>query len=297
MPTVILLTGTPSPNGMMDLWSQLYLIDNGERLGRTITSFRQRFFSAGGYNGYTYKLNSGSDERIQELIQDVCLTMDAADYIQLPEKILVHEYVELPSKIAKQYKTLEKEFLLLLDSDVNIEAPSAAVVGNKLLQLCNGAIYDENRIAHEVHDLKLKALKDIVEDNPTENMLVAYNFKSDLRRLQKTFPEVVVLDKEGKALIEWNKGNIKMLLAHPASAGHGLNAQYGGNVIVWFGMNWSLELYQQFNARLHRQGQTKPVRIIHLLVKNCIDEVVLKAVNAKGVFQSNFKNFFKENLK
>ena len=295
--SMVLLTGTPSPNGLMDLWPQLFLIDKGERLGKSITNYRQRFFYQTGYGGYTYEPRDGASEEIKRLIKDVCITMTAEDYLELPDKVVVDEVIELPSDAMRQYKELKKEFILQLEDGLNIETPSAAAQVNKLLQLCNGAVYDEEGNWHEIHDAKIKALKEIIEDNPTENLLVAYNFKSDLARLQAAFPDAVVLDKEGKALEEWNKGNIKMLLAHPASAGHGLNAQHGGSMIVWFGLNWSLELYQQFNARLHRQGQTKPVRIIRLAAKDCIDNSVLGVLRNKDATQDDLIQFLKYILK
>ena len=295
--SMVLLTGTPSPNGLMDLWPQLFLIDKGERLGKSITNYRQRFFYQTGYGGYTYEPREGAAEQIKRLIKDVCITMTAEDYLELPDKVVVDEVIELPSDAMRQYKELKKEFILQLEDGLNIETPSAAAQVNKLLQLCNGAVYDEEGNWHEIHDAKIKALKEIIEDNPTENLLVAYNFKSDLARLQAAFPDAVVLDKEGKALEEWNKGNIKMLLAHPASAGHGLNAQHGGSMIVWFGLNWSLELYQQFNARLHRQGQTKPVRIIRLAAKDCIDNSVLGVLRNKDATQDDLIQFLKYILK
>lgn len=294
--SILLLTGTPSPNGLMDLWSQLYLIDNGERLGRTITNYRQRFFKPSGYMGYGYKANPDADGKIKSLIKDVCITMSAEDYLELPDRVDLNEYVTLPKDAIKQYEELEKEFLLSLEDGIDIEAPSSGGLVNKLLQMCNGSIYDEDGKAHEIHDAKLQSMKEIIEDNPNENFLVAYNFKSDLVRLQKAFPDSVLLSKSGDELKEWNKGNIKMLLAHPASAGHGLNAQYGGSAIIWFGLNWSLELYQQFNARLHRQGQTKPVRIIHIVAKNCIDEKVLMALRSKAKTQDELLQYLKYQL-
>jgi len=284
------LTGTPSPNGQMDLWSQVYLMDQGERLGRTISNFRSRFFKPSGYMGYSYELLEGSEDKINNLISDLCLSMSADDYLELPDRISVVEKVSLSKNILDQYKELEKEFLLELE-DVGIEAPSAGVLANKLLQFSNGAVYDEQKKYHVLHDEKIDRLKEIIEDNQGENIFVAYNFKSDLERLVKAFPKATVLDKEGKALKAWNKGKVKMLLAHPASAGHGLNAQYGGSVIIWFGLNWSLELYQQFNARLHRQGQTKPVRIIHIVSEKTIDLKVLQALSSKAKTQKDLLDF------
>lgn len=288
--SIVLLTGTPSPQGYIDLWSQLFLIDSGERLGRNITTYRHRFFSQDPY-GYTWELNEGSDKVIQSLISDVCTTMFAADHLKMPGKINITEYIEFDAKSKKQYDELEKEFLLTLAQGTDIEAPSAGVLANKLLQICNGAIYDADKNYHAIHDLKIKALKEIIEDNANENMLIAYNFKSDLERLQKAFPYAKVLSKSGDELKAWNEGKVKMLLAHPASAGHGLNAQFGGSMLVWFGLNWSLELYEQFNARLYRQGQMNTVRVIHIVAKSGIDEKVMLALTSKAKTQKELMTY------
>jgi len=294
--SIVLLSGTPSPNGMMDLWSQMYLIDQGERLGKTITNYRQRFFVPDGYMGYSYKLRPGAKEQIMELIKDVCITMTAEDYLELPECINVNEFIELPDKAKQQYKELEKEFIISLN-DIDIESPSKASLGNKLLQICNGSVYDAERNIHEIHNEKIERLKEIVEDNPEENFLVAYNYKHDLEKLQKAFPKAVKLET-AKQEDDWNKGKIKMLLAHPASAGHGLNLQYGGNVIVWYGLTWNLEYYQQFNKRLHRQGQKNTVRNIHLIAKGCLDEKVLFfALSNKAKTQKDLIDYLKKDLK
>jgi SNF2 family DNA or RNA helicase len=293
--SIVLLSGTPSPNGMMDLWSQMYLIDQGERLGRTITNYRQRFFIPDGYMGYNYKLKPGAKEQIMELIKDVCVTMTAEDYLELPECINVNEFIELPDKAKQQYKELEKEFIISLD-DIDIESPSKAALGNKLLQICNGSVYDAERNVHEIHNEKIERLKEIIEDNPGENFLVAYNYKHDLEKLQKAFPKAVKLET-AKQEDDWNKGKIKILLAHPASAGHGLNLQYGGNVIVWYGLTWNLEYYQQFNKRLHRQGQKNIVRNIHLIAKGCLDEKVLFfALSSKAKTQKDLIEYLKHEL-
>ena len=293
--SIVLLSGTPSPNGMMDLWSQMYLIDQGERLGRTITNYRQRFFVPDGYMGYNYKLKPGAKEQIMELIKDVCVTMTAEDYLELPECINVNEFIELPAKAKQQYKELEKEFIISLD-DIDIESPSKAALGNKLLQICNGSVYDAEKNVHEIHNEKIERLKEIIEDNPGENFLVAYNYKHDLEKLQKAFPKSVKLET-AKQEDDWNKGKIKILLAHPASAGHGLNLQYGGNVIIWYGLTWNLEYYQQFNKRLHRQGQKNIVRNIHLIAKGCLDEKVLFfALSGKAKTQKDLIDYLKHEL-
>jgi len=185
---------------------------------------------------------------------------------------------------------------LTVEGGVDIQAPSAAGLANKLLQMCNGAIYDADKNVHELHSSKIEVLKELIEDNPSENFLVAYNYKSDLIRLKKAFPHGKVVSKSGDEIRDWNQGRIKLLFAHPASAGHGLNMQHGGSCIIWFGLNWSLELYQQFNARVNRQGQTKPVRIIHIVAKGCIDEKVLKALESKADTQDKLMAHLKFSL-
>lgn len=290
---IVLLSGTPSPNGEMDLWSQLYLIDNGERLGRTITSYRRKYFNQD-YMHFKYTIIESCSDIIKKLIKDVCITMSSEDYLDLPEIISLMEYIEIPEKIKKIYKSFKKDFVLSLEHK-DIEAVSSAVLSNKLLQICNGAIYDKDKNTHELHDLKLIALKEIIEDNPNENFLIAYNFKSDLRRILKTIPTAIKLETKEQE-DEWNKGNIKILVAHPMSAGHGLNLQFGGNIIVWFGLNWSLELYQQFNKRLHRQGQKKPVRIIHIVAKGYLDDKIILALNNKAETQQDLINYLKVNI-
>lgn len=274
---MVLLTGTPSPNGIMDLWSQIFLIDKGERLGTHITHFRQRYMQRS-YSGFGYDPVSGAMERVRDAISDVTLAMETEDYLEdLPDRIDVIRSVELPAKNRAEYKQLEEQFVLTIETaDINVV--NAAAKANKCLQFCNGAVYDEERTVHWIHDQKIKELQQLREDNPNENMLVAYNYQPDRDRILKAFPEAVLLDKKGEALDRWNRGEIKMLLAHPASAGHGVNAQHGGAMVVWFGLNWSLELYQQFNKRLHRQGQKETVRIVHLVVEGCIDEKVLYSV-------------------
>lgn len=293
MKSVILLTGTPSPNGIVDLWSQIYLIDQGVRLGKTMSNFRQRFLHPSGYMGYTWEPNKGADIEIQELIKDISISMSSEDYLELPERINLNEYIDLPPDVREQYKELEKEFLLVLESG-DIEALSAATLGNKLLQMCNGAVYDSEGVAHTIHDLKIQALKEIIEDNPNESFLVAYNYRSDHVRLCKSFPQGVSIGKEGVEIQDWNEGKIKLMFAHPASAGHGLNLQKGGSSIVWFGLNWSLELYEQFNARLHRQGQDKPVKVTHLITKDGIDEKVMKALRGKAKTQRDLLEYLKK---
>ena len=282
---MVLLTGTHSPNGLLDLWSQMYLIDYGNTLGRTMTAYKQRFFEQD-YMGYKFTPRAGSADKIHDLLGPHVLSMSAADYLELPDRIELVEGVDLPASTLFAYRHFERTLLAELPEG-EIEAVSAAALANKLLQWCNGAVYtDTAGNWSEVHSAKLDALSDLVEQNPNENVLVAYNYKTDLERLLKRFSDAVVLDKDPETVKRWNAGEISMLLAHPASAGHGLNLQRGGSLIVWFGLNWSLELYQQFNARLHRQGQQKPVRIVHIVANGCIDERVMRVLNEKNAQQS-----------
>ena len=281
---MVLLTGTPAPNGLMDLWSQMYLIDGGQRLFKTLTNFRNRFFTQVGFGGFTYELRPGAAKEIKGRISDICLSMNAKDYLGQEDYLALTERVYLPADVMQDYKRFEKEFYLALDDD-GVTAVSAGVLAGKLLQIANGAVYDENRKVHHVHDEKIERLKEIVEDNPSENLFVAYNFVHDLDRLKKAFPRAVTLSRSGKEMADWNAGKISMLLAHPGSAGHGLNAQFGGRVVVWFGLNWSLELYQQFIKRIHRQGQLGTVRVLHIVADGTIDERLIGGLAIKDQTQ------------
>jgi SNF2 family DNA or RNA helicase len=320
--STVILTGTPSPNGMMDLWSQIYLLDQGERLGRNITKFRNRYFTQDNYVKFKYNLIKGADKEILEKIKDVCLSIEIPGKIQ---PIYLNRYVELPDKIMKSYKELEKEYILsilniktviafyllvafkccnlpmykiLHAMNKDILALSGGALYNKLRQVCNGAVYDEGNSYHEIHSEKIKELKNIIEDNPCENFLIAYNYKHDLERLLKAFPKQAIhLDKDPKTIDNWNKGKIKILIAHPASAGHGLNLQFGGSTIIWFGLDANLEYYLQFNARLTRTGQKKTVKIIHLIIENCIDEDILNtSLKEKDISQNKVISYFKNKL-
>jgi len=281
-----LLTGTPSPNGLIDLWSQIYLIDFGQSLGRTMTAYKQRFFEAD-YMGYKFKARDGSEGSIHNLIAPFTVHMSAEDYLDLPPRIDLTIKTQMPDAALQRYKDFERTLLAELDDGDVVEAMTAAVLANKLLQYANGGLYtDDKKNWSDIHSAKLDALAEILEDNAGENVLVSYNYRFDLERLQKRFPDAVVLDKQQETIDRWNRGETRLLLAHPASAGHGLNIQAGGSLIVWFGMTWSLENYLQFNARLHRQGQTKPVRIIHLVTEDTIDERVLAVLGNKERSQS-----------
>jgi len=289
---MVLLTGTPSPNGLLDLWAQMYLIDYGERLGRTLTGYKQRFFEAD-YFGRKFDLRPGSADKIHGLLSDKIVHMNADDYLDMPARIDLTIGVDLPPEVMSNYLDFERTMLAEIDGE-EVEAATAAVLANKLLQYANGALYTNAAGSWaEAHGVKLDALAEIVEDNPGETMLVAYNYKSDLERLVKRFPQARVLDKKQETIDAWNRGEIPMLLAHPASAGHGLNLQNGGALCVWFGLNWSLEYYQQFNARLHRQGQTRPVRIAHIVSNNTIDQRVLGVLQNKNATQKSLLDALK----
>ncbi len=292
------LTGTPAPNGLMDLWAQIYLLDSGKRLGRTITEYRNNYFSPASRNAttiFSYEPLPGADEQIQNSIKDICISLQAKDYLRLPEKIMNTRYIKLDAKAQKAYDTLEKQRILEMQDEV-IDAGSAGILAGKLLQLANGAIYvntdtqnPKQRDVVEVHDNKIEAFLELVEAEEGKHMLVFYNFQHDLIRikaaLRKKKLEVRELKNNGD-ISDWNAGKIDILLAHPASTAYGLNLQEGGNVVVWFGLNWSLELYQQANARLHRQGQKQPVYIHHLVVTGSVDEDVMAALEKKDDCQT-----------
>jgi len=289
---MVQLTGTPSPNGLIDVWSQMFLLDGGERLGKTMSAYKMRFFQTG-HNGYTLKPVNNADKIIHRLIDDMVISLNVDDYLQMPERIDTVMRVNMPLARLAEYKQLERDFIMQIN-DAEIVAYNAATLAGKLLQYCNGAMYtDELKNWTEIHTAKLDALDEILEDNQDENLLIAYNYKTDLIRLKARYPDAVVLDNDPDIITRWNNGEIKMLLAHPASAGHGLNLQHGGSIIVWFGLNWSLELYQQFNGRLHRQGQTKPVRIVHIVADGCIDDKVMRAIENKAQTQQELLNALK----
>ncbi|WP_373074027.1 SNF2-related protein [Sulfurimonas sp.] len=278
----VILTGTPSPNGYTDIWSQIYVLDQGERLGKNISMYRRTYFDSD-FMGYSYKIKEGAAETIQNKIKDLVLSMSSEDYLELPEYISSVLDTPLTPKLQKLYKDFENDMIIEI-TDANLTAMSAATLSNKLLQFSSGAVYDEDGNVHHIHDLKFDTMDEIIEDNPNDNILVAYNYKHELDRLLKKYPQAVALDKEGKAVKDWNDGKIKMLLAHPASAGHGLNLQYGGSLLVWFGFNWSLELYQQFNKRLHRQGQKNIVRNLHIAVGQ-VEYRLMRSLAKKNVTQ------------
>ncbi len=289
------LTGTPASNGLLDVWAQVFLLDKGERLGKTFSGFRDRYF-IGDYMGYSFEPRPGTEEKIYNKLQDICLTLSAEDYLKMPQRVDNVIPLTMPPKASNQYRELEKEFLLELEQET-VEVTSAAALTNKLVQFSNGALYTDDKGNFEaVHDTKLDALEEIIQEAAGQPVLVAYNYKSDLARIRQRFPKAEHIGNASDTIDRWNTGKVPMLLAHPASAGHGLNLQYGGNIIVWFGLNWSLELYQQFNARLHRQGQKKPVFIHHLAVTDSVDMTVLEALQGKHTTQKALLDALKKDI-
>ena len=283
---VIGLTGTPAPNALIDLWPQVYLLDMGKRLGRFITGYRDRFFTPDKRNReivYSYKLREGAEQRIYELISDLCISMKATDHLKMPELISNRVEVHLSSAERKQYDTLRREMVLRLQ-DGQIDAVNAAALSGKLLQMANGAVYDADGRTLPVHDRKLDALEDLIEAANGKPLLIAYWYKHDLARIQERF-DVRVIDT-ARDINDWNAGRIPVALIHPASAGHGLNLQDGGSTVVWFGLTWSLELYQQLNARLWRQGQRDTVILQHIVTLGTHDEDVMRALERKDMGQA-----------
>jgi SNF2 family DNA or RNA helicase len=302
IPRVVGLTGTPSPNGLIDLWAQMYLIDEGQRLGKSIGRYRDEFFTAGQRNGdivYSYVPKSPAEETEQKIstrISDICLSMTAEDYLKMPDKIMIYDNVEMDEKDYKRYKEFERERILeLIDSDEPLSAASAAALSNKLQQFANGAVYDSERNVMQVHDQKIEKLKELVEAANGNPVLVAYSFKHDLDKITEALKEYKPVKLQTPADIQrWNEGKIQVLITHPASAGHGLNLQKGGNIIIWYGNTWSLELYLQFNARLYRQGQKKPVYIHHIVTKGTVDEKIIRSLGGKKDTQDGLMNCIKE---
>lgn len=280
------LTGTPSPNGLMDLWSELYLLDGGERLEKRFGGFRERYFRPGRSNGYVvyeYLPKRGARDAILNKISDICISMKAEDYLSLPDCIDDEVPVVLDKTARKAYDTLERQMVLALEDD-DLTVTSAAALSNKLLQLANGALYDDNRGVHEIHSAKVDAFLELLESLSGKPALVFYSFVHDKDRildaLHKTGLKVRLLESV-EDQDAWNAGEVDVLLAHPASCAYGLNLQQGGNHIVWFGLPWNYELYVQANKRLHRQGQTEKVIVHHLVVQDSRDEDVMKALGKK----------------
>lgn len=294
---IIGLTGTPSSNGLMDLWAEFKLLDFGERLGRFITHYRNNYFVPDKRNGeiiYSYKPLPYAEDAIYRKISDITISMKSTDHLQMPELITSQYEVQLSEDEKQRYEELKADFILELPEG-EITAANAASLTGKLSQLANGAIYDDEGNIVEFHDRKLDALEDIIESANGKPLLVAYWFKHDLQRIKKRFDVREI--KTSKDIIDWNNGDIPVAVIHPASAGHGLNLQAGGSTLIWFGLTWSLELYQQTNARLWRQGQSSGTVVIeHIITKGTIDERILKALSLKEVSQNALIDAVKANL-
>lgn len=286
------LTGTPTSNGLMDLWAEIGILDGGQRLGKFIGRYREAYFKAGSMNPQTgvvfqYVPREGAEEQIYERISDITISMKALDYLQMPECIMSSHEVEMSTQEKKLYDMLAKDLLIPLE-DGDIDAANAAALSGKLLQMANGAVYDENGTARRIHNHKLEALEDLIEAANGQSVLVAYWFKHDKKRIEEHLTKMGCSPrdiKNSEDIRDWNAGNIPVALIHPASAGHGLNIQQGGHILIWFGLTWSLELYQQTNARLWRQGQTDVVTIHHIITKGTVDEDVMAALEEKDVTQ------------
>ena len=277
---VIGLTGTPTSKGIEDLWSEIYLLDEGERLGKTLTEYRRNYMVAIPIQNYIiYKAQKGALERVSAKLTDICISMQARDYLHLIPAQKIETRITLDAKAVKLYDTLKQDNIIEVSADAVAVADNERVMVGKLKQVASGAIYDDQGKWHELHDCKLDALREIVEE-ADDNILIAYEYRHELERIQRELPDAVLLG-EGDTLHRWCSGEISIGIANAQSLGHGLNLQRGGSIIVWYSLPWSLEIYQQFNARLNRQGQTKCVRIYHLIARNTIDEVIMQVLNGR----------------
>mgnify|MGYP000885546895 CR=1 FL=1 len=299
---IVELTGTPAPHSLLDLWPQVYLLDQGQRLGKTIGGFRERYFNPDKRNAvqvFTYKPKDGAEESVKSLLSDICISMKAEDYLDLPPEIDDNIPVALTPTAQKAYDELERKALLQVD-DQRIDAGSAGVLTNKLLQLSNGAVYDDQHKVVKIHDCKLEAFLELVEALDGQHALVFYNFQHDRDRILEALKKLklrVRVFKGPQDERDWNSGKIDILLAHPASCAYGLNLQQGGHHVIWFGLNWSLELYQQANKRLHRQGQTQPVIVHQLVTKGSVDEDVISSLQDKAHTQETLMQALKARIR
>lgn len=292
------LTGTPAPNGLMDLWSQLYLLDRGERLGKTIGAYRQRWFYPGagfGHVVYDWCPRDNAHAEISRAISDICISMKSEDYLTLPPAMMNRVEVSLPEKAMQEYRQLERDLILSMDG-TDITAATAAALSNKLIQFANGFCYGDHGAPVTMHEAKLDALAEVVEDCAPRPVMVFYWYREDLAMLQARFPKACTL-KTVQDIQDWNAGKIPLLLVHPASAGHGLNLQQGGSIAIWYSLTWSLELYQQANKRLHRSGQEHTVIIHHIIAKGTIDEEVMKALEGKKTGQDGLMEAIKAKVR
>lgn len=293
------LTGTPAPKNIMDLWAQIYLIDGGERLGKNMTKFRQQYFYPTHQltdHVFNWELKDGAKDEIHDKISDVTVSMEHKDYLEMPERIDSVKEAKLSKKERALYEQLEQDMIIedTENDDKDIVALNSAALSQKLLQLSNGAVYTDDGTYKHIHDKKLEMLDEIVEEAQGKPILVFYNFKHDRDRILERYSFAEEL--EGDYMRRWNNGEIQMLIAHPASAGHGLNLQHGGSIMVWFGLTWNLEYYEQANARLYRQGQKKTTVIHHLLTENSIDQRVYDALKNKKLNQSELMRAVKARI-
>ena len=316
VPYVIGLTGTPAPNSYLDLWPQIYLLDGGARLGRTVSDYRYRYFKPGAHKGhvvYEWIMRLGAQDAINRKLKDLCLSMSAEDWLDLPDTIYNTIPVSMDAAAEKRYKRFERTKVMALlqeatgfrELDVRnpeqlaqmtsaIRGDTAAAIAGKLLQMAGGAVYDDDGQVVPIHEAKLDALAELLEANEGENVLCFYNYQHEKQRILERFPQAVAFS--GTEVEAWNDGRIPLLLCHPASTGHGLNLQSGGHITVWYGLNWSLELYQQANARLSRPGQTHSVVIHHLVCRDTIDERVMAALQKKNEGQEALLKALKDYL-
>lgn len=297
---IVGLTGTPTPNGLIDLWSQMYILDGGERLFKTITRYRETFFKPSKSNGhivYKYAPLEGSEDQILNKIGDICVSMKTEDYITLPDVEHIYINVDLHGYVYKGYKDFERDSILaFIDSGIELTAMHAAALNNKLLQYSNGAVYYEKQVdlyskpvkeVIKIHDQKLEALDELIESANGRPVLIAYQFQHDKDRILERYKKLGVRElKTDKDIKDWNAGAIPIMITHPASAGHGLNLQHGGNILIWFGETYNLELFQQFNKRLHRSGQTSKVFIYHIICRGTIDAEVIRSRDVKEGVQN-----------
>lgn len=293
---IVGLTGTPSSNGLMDLWAEFRILDLGQRLGRYISHYRNTYFKPDKRNAqiiFSYKPLPGAEDEIYKQISDITISMKSTDYLKMPEYVSNEVFVTLSDKEWKVYSDFKEDMVTNL-GDEDIDAVNAAVLSGKLLQMANGAVYDSENKAHVIHDKKLDALEDLIEGANGKPVLVAYWYKHDLERIKDRFPVRQI--QSSKDIEDWNNSKIPIAVIHPASAGHGLNLQSGGSTLIWFGLTWSLELYQQTNARLYRQGQNETVVIHHIIAKDTIDEDVILALTRKEKTQASLINAVKAKL-
>lgn len=298
----IVMTGTPAPNSLLDLWAQYFILDGGERLYKSWYTYRDTFFTQADYHGYKWDPTIEASKKISAKVSDITMRLKAADYLELPKLINNNIYCTMPEKVKEQYEDLEEEFMLKIDDD-EVTASNAAVLSSKLRQFVSGALYNETGQAIKVHEEKLNALITAIENNPNEPTLVAIQFRFEYEIIAEKFKHVPVIyggigQTKGKAIIKaWNEGKLPLVVVHPKSIGHGVNLQQGGRNIIWYSIPWSWELYTQLNGRLYRQGQTKPVLIHHILLRNTIDERVLQILQRKEDTETTFLNDLTDNIR